>query len=99
MSSFHSSRHGAPKNLRSVSFTCDAPGAQSVTLTGDFNQWHPHSHPLQTQPGGGWAIRLEMKHGHHRYAFLVDGVLTLDPRAMGITRNDENQRVSLTAVS
>ena len=30
---------------------------------------------------------------------LVDGVLTLDPQAQGITRNDQNERVSLVAVS
>jgi hypothetical protein len=42
---------------------------------------------------------MEMKHGHHRYAYLVDGALTLDPRAMGVTRNDEGQRVALIAVS
>jgi hypothetical protein len=29
----------------------------------------------------------------------VDGVLTLDPRAQGITRDDKGQRVSLVPVS
>ena len=99
MSTLHRSRYGAAHNLRSVVFICEAPTAQSVTLVGDFNSWNPYSHPLQLQPDGGWLLRLEMKHGHHRYAFLVDGVLTLDPRAMGVTRNDEGQRVALIAVS
>jgi hypothetical protein len=44
-------------------------------------------------------LTLELKHGHHRYAFLVDGVLTLDPLAQGITRNDKGERVSLIPVS
>ncbi len=99
MSSIQRNAYGAPGNLRAMNFICDAPAAQAVTLVGDFNHWNPHSHPLQLQPGGGWLIRLELKHGHHRYAFLVDGALTLDPRAMGITRNDEGQRVSLVPVS
>jgi len=86
-------------NMRSVNFVCDAPQAQSVTLVGDFNNWNPYSHPLKQQPDGAWLLRPELKHGHHRYAFLVDGELTLDPRAMGITRNDKNQRVALIAVS
>lgn len=85
--------------MRSVVFICDAPAAAAVTLVGDFNHWNPHSHPLQKQPDGGWLLRLEMKHGHHRYAYLVDGAITLDPRAMGVTRNDEGQRVALIAVS
>ena len=99
MSTLHRSKYGAAHNLRSVVFICEAPTAQSVTLVGDFNSWNPYSHPLQLQPDGGWLLRLEMKHGHHRYAYLVDGILTLDPRAMGVTRNDEGQRVALIAVS
>ena len=48
---------------------------------------------------GAWTIRVELKHGHHRYAYHVDGELVLDPQAMGITRDDQGQRVSLIAVS
>ncbi len=91
-------RQPAP-NMRSTNFICNAPQAQSVTLVGDFNQWNPHSHPLAQQTDGAWFKTVELKHGHHRYAFLVDGVLTLDPRAQGITRNDQNERVSLIPVS
>jgi 1,4-alpha-glucan branching enzyme len=98
MSYFQVNRH-QPQNMRSVNFICDAPAAQFVTVVGDFNKWNPHSHALAKQPDGGWLLRTELKHGHHRYAYLVDGALTLDPRAMGVTRNDENQRVSLIAVS
>ena len=44
-------------------------------------------------------VAVELNHGHHRYAFLVDGVLTLDPHAQGVTRNDKGERVSLVPVS
>jgi hypothetical protein len=54
---------------------------------------------MQQMADGGWLVTLELRHGHHRYAFLVDGQLTLDPRAQGITRNDQGQRVSLVPVS
>jgi 1,4-alpha-glucan branching enzyme len=94
------SSYGAkPVNLRAVNFICNAPQAQSVSIVGDFNNWNPHSHPMQRQPDQAWFLTVELKHGHHRYAFLVDGVLTLDPRAQGITRNDQNERVSLIPVS
>ena len=92
-------RPGATPNLRSMNFICNAPQARSVTLVGDFNQWNPRAHPLKQMPDGAWLITVDLKHGHHRYAFLVDGVLTLDPRAQGITRDDQNQRVSLIPVS
>lgn len=88
-----------PLNKRAINFICNAPQAQSVSIIGDFNQWNPGSHRMKQQPDGGWILIVELKHGHHRYAFWVDGVLTLDPMGMGITRNDKGERVSLMPVS
>ena len=76
-----------------------APQAQSVSLVGDFNNWNPAAHPMKQMPDKAWFLTVELKHGHHRYAFLVDGTLTLDPRGLGITRNDKGERVSLVPVS
>lgn len=92
-------RYSAHRNVRGVSFICQAPQATAVSLVGDFNQWNPEAHPMQQMADGGWLVSVELRHGHHRYAFLVDGQLTLDPRAQGITRNDQGQRVSLVPVS
>jgi len=92
-------RYGAQHNLRAVNFICHAPQAQAVSLVGDFNQWNPAANPMKQMADRAWMIRLDLKHGHHRYAFLVDGQVILDPQAMGITRNDQNERVSLVAVS
>ena len=87
------------KTLRAINFMCPAPQAQAVSLVGDFNGWNPTKHPLRQGPDKVWITTVELRHGHHRYAFLVDDVLTLDARAQGITRNDQNQRVSLLPVS
>jgi 1,4-alpha-glucan branching enzyme len=87
------------KPLRAVNFICHAPQAKSVSLVGDFNQWNPAVHPMKHMPDRSWLLTLELKHGHHRYAFLVDGVLTLDSQAQGVTRNDKGERVSLIPVS
>ena len=92
-------RPGQHPNLRAVHFICNAPNAKSVSLVADFNRWNPGAHPMKRQTDGAWLLSVELKHGHHRYAFLVDDVLTLDPRAMGITRNDQGERVSLIPVS
>jgi hypothetical protein len=54
---------------------------------------------MTRMPDRSWLLSLNLKHGHHRYAFLVDGVLCLDPHAQGITRNDKGERVSLVPVS
>jgi 1,4-alpha-glucan branching enzyme len=85
--------------LRAVNFICRASQAKSVSLVGDFNQWNPATHPMKQMPDHSWLVTVELKHGHHRYAFLVDGVLTLDPQAQGITRNEKGERVCLVPVS
>jgi 1,4-alpha-glucan branching enzyme len=90
---------GYQKPLRAVNFICHAPQATQVVLVGDFNQWNPAASPMKQMPDKSWLLTLELKHGHHRYAFLVDGVLTLDPMAQGVTRNDKGERVSLIPVS
>jgi len=87
------------KTLRGINFICVAPQARSVNLVGDFNKWNPALHPMKRMADGAWLLLVELPHGHHRYAFLVDGNLSLDPKAQGITRNDQGERVSLLPVS
>ena len=85
--------------IKPINFMCMAPQAQAVSLVGDFNGWNPAANRMVQGPDKAWTATANLKAGHHRYAFLVDDVLTLDPRAQGITRNDQNQRVSLMPVS
>ena len=87
----------AMRQQHHVSFFCDAPSAEAVSLAGDFNGWEPT--PMRRTPDGRWTASLELHHGYHRYLFLVDGTPTLDPTGSGVTRNDRNERVSLIAVS
>ena len=87
------------KPQRAVNFTCHAPEARSVCLVGDFNEWNPAANPMKQMPDRCWLITVEMKHGHHRYAFLVDDTIAVDPMAQGITRNEQGQKVSLVSVS
>ena len=91
--------YGYQKTLRAINFICHAHQATAVSLVGDFNHWDPNSHPMKHMPDRSWLLTVNLKHGHHRYAFLVDGVLSLDPHAQGITRNDMGERVSLVPVS
>lgn len=94
-----SDRYSAKNSLRPTNFMCLAPHATHVSVIGDFNKWSPNANPMKRQPDGGWAAQVPLTHGHHRYVFLVDGVRTLDPRAQGVARDENNERVSLIAVS
>ncbi|MFO1489192.1 MAG: isoamylase early set domain-containing protein [Verrucomicrobiota bacterium] len=87
------------KPTRAVNFICTATEAKSVSIVGDFNHWDPQANPMKQLPDKAWAAQVSFKHGHHRYAFLIDGVLTPDPKGMGITKNDKGERVSMVAVS
>jgi 1,4-alpha-glucan branching enzyme len=92
-------RYSAKNNLKPISFLFIAPSAKHVSVIGDFNNWSPNANPMKRQPDGGWTAQVPLKHGHHRYVFLVDGVRTLDPRAQGTARDEKNERVSLIPVS
>jgi 1,4-alpha-glucan branching enzyme len=85
--------------VKPINFFCHAPNAEAVSIVGDFNKWHPNANPMTQQLDGSWQASVDMKHGHHRYAFLVDGTMTLDPKALGVTRDDLDNRVSLLSVS
>ena len=92
-------RYSAKNMSKPVNFVLLAPEAKHVTLAGDFNDWVPNSHPMSRQPDGAWFIQMPLSHGHHHYHFIVDGKPRLDPRAHGVARNHNGQRVSLVAVS
>lgn len=92
-------RSPVSKALVPVHFICQAPQAQKVSVVGDFNGWNPQADPLVQAFDGSWQGSLKLRHGHHRYAFWVDGELQVDPRGQGVSRNDQGQRVSLLAVS
>ena len=97
--SAHHNRYAARNMFKPINFFCVAPSAEKVHLVGDFNDWRVGANPMMKQPDGSWQIQLPLHHGHHHYQFLVDGNPRLDPKAMGVARNEKNERVSLIAVS
>jgi len=86
------------KTVKPVNFICTVTTAKRVTLIGDFNDWHPDATPMKRHPDGCWHVQLHLAAGHHHYQFLVDGKAILDPRAQGIARNEQDQKVSMLSV-
>jgi 1,4-alpha-glucan branching enzyme len=57
-----------------VSFSVRCPGALSVTLAGDFNNWNESSHPMVYDGiQDVWTITLPLEPGRYEYKFFVDG--------------------------
>jgi hypothetical protein len=72
-----------------VRFQLAAPGAHSVALVGDFNDWSRNAITLQpAEKPGVWTASVPLTAGRHEYAFIVDGKRWVaDPYAM--THRDE----------
>jgi hypothetical protein len=83
-----------------VQFTLDAPGAQSVAVTGDFDGW-AGSHTLEDADGDGmWTGRVPVQPGVHAYMFLVDGSTWItDPRAQRYSEDGFGNRNAILAVA
>lgn len=66
-----------------VQFVVVAPGAESVSLVGDFNDWDARLTPMRVgRDGRLWTVTVPLTTGRHRYAFLVNGARWLaDPSA------------------
>lgn len=57
-----------------------APEASSVRVIGDWNSKQPTGDPLTKDASGVWSISVhDLKPDMYGYAFLVDGVKTIDP--------------------
>lgn len=99
-SSTKAERYSAKKMVKPINFIfIPKKKAERVSVLGDFNNWSSNANPMIRQVDGAWKAEIPLHHGHHRYVFLVDGEITLDPKAQGVTRNERNERVSLISVS
>jgi len=70
-------------DITPVQFVVVAPGAESVSLVGDFNDWDARLTPMRAERDGRlWTVTIPLPPGRHRYAFLVNGARWLaDPSA------------------
>ncbi len=61
-----------------VVFTCEAPEAKNVSLTGSFNNWSKSADPMKRNREGTWTKIKVLPRGTHEYKFVVDGEWILD---------------------
>jgi hypothetical protein len=71
----------APSTSANIRFVYVAPGAATVSVVGDFNQWNPTAMPLHRLSDGTWIVDVPLRAGRYAYAFMVDGKIVVDPAA------------------
>ena len=63
-------------------FSCSAPGAGSVHVAGEFNDWNPTADAMSDPDGDGvFSVTLPLAQGSYQYKFVVDGNWQEDPNA------------------
>lgn len=90
-----------PEAAMPVQFVLDAPGATSVSVAGDFNEWNAGAAPMQRLPGAGvWTVTLAVQPGRHVYSFVIDGTRWVaDPRAPRAVDSDFGKPGSVLLVN
>lgn len=65
---------------RRITFSFKAAAADEVILVGDFNNWNPKKHPMQSDGNGIWSKTVVLSPGKYEYKFFVDGKWKKDPQ-------------------
>ena len=83
-----------------VQFTLQAPGARSVAVSGDFNQWAADSSMEDPDGDGVWTVRVALEPGLHEYMFVIDGDRWVtDPQAQRYSDDGFGNRNAVLAVA
>jgi len=86
------------KGIMDIAFSLSAPEADSVYVTGSFNDWSLDESYRLSRENGHWAIRLPLKPGVYSYRFIVDGKWVEDPQNPAQEVNSFGDRNSLLEV-
>ena len=62
-----------------VTFSFEAPEAQTVSVVGDFTEWQKAPVSLKKGKGGLWRGTVSLSPGRYEYRLLVDGEWRDDP--------------------
>ena len=70
---------GAHPDKEGVWFAVWAPGADGVSVLGEFNDWESDAHPLQRRKGGVWETYVPGARSGQKYKYRITrGMYTVD---------------------
>ena len=81
-----------------TTFNLNAPEAQSVYVTGSFNDWSLDETCRMKFENGQWVTKLPLSPGVYKYQFIVDGRWREDPANPHQERNSFGDINSLIEV-
>lgn len=83
-----------------VLFVADAPGANSVHLAGDFNNWSADATPMvSSNKDAGFRALLPLAPGCYSYRYVIDGHWQADPHNDRSETNPFGELNSIVEVS
>lgn len=86
------------QDILTTTFSIFAPEAQSVYVTGSFNDWSLDESCRLNNENGTWKLILALKPGIYKYQFIVDGKWQEDPGNAMKERNSFGDINSLVEV-
>ena len=84
---------------RRTTFEFYGNGVNSVSISGDFNQWDENSHAMKLVGEGLWRKSLMLYPGTYEYKFKVDGQWINDPLNDKVCINCFGSRNNIIQVS
>jgi 5'-AMP-activated protein kinase regulatory beta subunit len=69
----------APARKKPTTFQLHAPEAESVLLSGTFNNWDVANLPMKRDRRGTWKRTINLEPGTYEYRFIVNGEWSDDP--------------------
>ncbi len=65
---------------RRITFSLRAEPGSKVSVSGDFNHWHPEGKPMLDKKGDGlYKATLYLAPGVYEYKFVVNDIWLVDP--------------------
>lgn len=90
----HKAGMGALPYEGGTSFRVWAPHAQSVSVTGDFNEWSKTAHPMKSEENGFWYADIAGAQSGQQYKYLIVNngkeLERIDPYAREVTNSVGN---------
>jgi len=67
-----------------INFAFFRPGAQRVSVAGDFNGWKTDDVEMKPVGDGNWGCRMSLPAGEYRFRYCADGEWFADYAACGL---------------